>query len=82
MLQVWVRVPPTLLKKDTCRLSSERINIFMVNGKAGKGDSYRKVDHKKYSESWDRIFGKKQGEKTNERKHKSGKDDNGRNTHN
>jgi len=54
----------------------------MVNGKAGKGDSYRKVDHKKYSESWDRIFGKKQGEKTNERKHKSGKDDNGRNTHN
>lgn len=26
---------------------------------AGKGDSYRPVDYKKYSENYDRIFGKK-----------------------
>ena len=75
MLQVWVRVPLTLLKKDTCRLLSERINIFMVDGKAGKGDSYRKVDHKKYSENWNRIFGKKKEKKTNERNKSSKNDD-------
>jgi hypothetical protein len=26
---------------------------------AGKGDKYRPVDYKKWSENWDRIFGKK-----------------------
>ena len=26
---------------------------------AGKGDSPRPVDYKKWSENWDRIFGKK-----------------------
>lgn len=26
---------------------------------AGKGDSYRPVDPKKWSDNWDRIFGKK-----------------------
>lgn len=32
-----------------------------MNGKhqAGKGDAYRKVDLKKWSENWDAIFGKK-----------------------
>lgn len=25
----------------------------------GKGDKPRKVDHKKFSENWERIFGKK-----------------------
>jgi hypothetical protein len=26
---------------------------------AGKGDKYRPVDYKKWSENWDKIFGKK-----------------------
>lgn len=26
---------------------------------AGKGDSYRPVDYKKWSDNWDKIFGKK-----------------------
>ena len=31
----------------------------MVNGDAGKGDSYRKVDFQKYYKNWDSIFKKK-----------------------
>ena len=31
----------------------------MVNGEAGKGDSYRRVDQKKWDESYERIYGKK-----------------------
>lgn len=30
-----------------------------MNGQAGKGDTYRPVDQKKWSENYDRIFGKK-----------------------
>ena len=30
---------------------------------AGKGDSYRPVDAKKWSDNWDRIFGKKKPKK-------------------
>lgn len=30
-----------------------------MNGQAGKGDTYRKVDPQKWSENYDRIFGKK-----------------------
>jgi len=30
---------------------------------AGKGDSPRPVDYKKWSENWDRIFGKKKKKK-------------------
>lgn len=30
---------------------------------AGKGDSYRPVDRKKWDENWDRIFGKKKPKK-------------------
>ncbi len=30
---------------------------------AGKGDSQRPVDYKKWSENWDRIFGKKKKKK-------------------
>lgn len=30
-----------------------------MNGQAGKGSQYRKVDRKKYEEGWDRIFGDK-----------------------
>lgn len=26
---------------------------------AGKGDTYRKVDYKKWSQNWDKIFSKK-----------------------
>lgn len=32
---------------------------------AGKGDTYRKVDMKKWSENYDRIFGKKDTNKKN-----------------
>tara|TARA_R100001082_G_scaffold81061_1_gene48049 strand:+ start:3072 stop:3230 length:159 start_codon:yes stop_codon:yes gene_type:complete len=31
----------------------------MVDGNAGKGDSYRKVDQKKWDEGWESAFGKK-----------------------
>tara|TARA_R110000824_G_scaffold200311_1_gene384300 strand:+ start:3931 stop:4110 length:180 start_codon:yes stop_codon:yes gene_type:complete len=31
----------------------------MVNGNAGKGDAYRKVDQKKWNENWEKTFGKK-----------------------
>jgi hypothetical protein len=31
----------------------------MVNGEAGKGDSYRPVDRTMWSKNWDAIFGKK-----------------------
>jgi hypothetical protein len=30
-----------------------------MNGEAGKGDTYRRVDPRKWSENYDRIFGKK-----------------------
>tara|TARA_R110000824_G_C14992288_1_gene655335 strand:- start:415 stop:663 length:249 start_codon:yes stop_codon:yes gene_type:complete len=30
----------------------------MVDGNAGKGDKYRKVDPKKYSENWEKAFPK------------------------
>jgi len=47
----------------------------MVNGKAGKGDKYRKVDNKKYAENWEKAFGKKKkdsknGNGTNRRKNR------------
>tara|TARA_R100000995_G_scaffold72226_1_gene40960 strand:- start:120 stop:278 length:159 start_codon:yes stop_codon:yes gene_type:complete len=31
----------------------------MVDGNAGKGDNYRKVDQKKWDEGWESAFGKK-----------------------
>lgn len=31
----------------------------MVDGQAGKGDSYRPVDRKKWDKNYERIFGKK-----------------------
>ena len=34
-----------------------------VHGQAGKGDSYRPVDQKKWDENWDKIFGKKKSGK-------------------
>lgn len=37
----------------------------MVDGKAGKGDRYRKVDRKKYAENWEKAFGKKKKESKN-----------------
>lgn len=47
----------------------------MVDGKAGKGDKYRKVDSKKYAENWEKAFGKKKkdsknGNGTNRRKNR------------
>ena len=46
----------------------------MVDGQAGKGDSYRKVDHKKYRGNYDKIFNQKPPPKTREHKgHKTGR---------
>tara|TARA_R100000234_G_scaffold116271_1_gene93131 strand:- start:510 stop:746 length:237 start_codon:yes stop_codon:yes gene_type:complete len=35
----------------------------MVDGNAGKGDNYRKVDQKKWDEGWESAFGKKKEKK-------------------
>jgi hypothetical protein len=35
---------------------------------AGKGDAYRSVDYKKWSDNWDRIFGKKKPKKDSKTK--------------
>lgn len=40
-----------------------------MNG-AGKGDTYRPVDQKKWSENWDRIFKKKKTKKLTHKKTK------------
>ena len=76
MLQVWVRLPPLVLT-----FFSESYKYCMVKGQAGKGDKYRSVDWKKYSESWESIFGNKKEKKPNER-NKSSKNDHRRNPHN
>jgi len=39
--------------------------VKMVDGNAGKGDKYRKVDFKKWDEGWESAFGKN---KKNKRK--------------
>ena len=33
--------------------------LVMVDGQAGKGDKYRKIDFKKWDEGWELAFGKK-----------------------
>ena len=52
---------------------------------AGKGDTYRPVDYQKWSDNWDKIFGKKtkkgkvrdeQGEKASRRKGDASRSDN------
>ena len=45
----------------------------MTNGQAGKGDSYRPVDYKKWSDNYDRIFGKKKVKVKSAKKTKSPK---------
>ena len=40
----------------------------MVDGSAGKGDKYRKVDQKKWDEGWELAFGKKKKPKPNKKK--------------
>ena len=42
----------------------------MINGDAGKGDSYRKVDLQKYYKNWDSIFKKKSNLKIKKNKKK------------
>ena len=42
----------------------------MVNGEAGKGDSYRPVDRMAWSKNWDAIFNKKVATKKKVRKTK------------
>ena len=34
---------------------------------AGKGDKYRPVDYKKWSDNWDKIFGKKKKPKSSKK---------------
>ena len=43
----------------------------MVNGQAGKGSKYRKVDEKKYAENWEKCFNKKPKKKKTNKKGKS-----------
>ncbi len=45
--------------------------VKMVDGQAGKGSKYRKVDEKKYAEKWERAFGKKTKKKKTNKKEKS-----------
>lgn len=44
--------------------------LYMDNRRhsAGKGDSPRPVDYKKWSDNWDKIFGKKKPKKESSRK--------------
>lgn len=42
--------------------------LNMVDGQAGKGDSYRKVDPSKFRSNYDKIFNQKPAPKTNEHK--------------
>ena len=48
-----------------------RVVITMVDGQAGKGSKYRKVNEKKYAENWERAFGKKTKKKKTKKKGKS-----------
>ena len=43
----------------------------MSNGQAGKGSKYRPVDPKKYTENWEKVFGKTKKEKRKEKNVKS-----------
>ena len=47
-----------------------RVAKTMVDGQAGKGSKYRKVDPKKYAENWEKTFGEKK-KKTTKKKGKS-----------
>ena len=49
----------------------KQIRVKMLDGQAGKGSKYRKVDPKKYAENWERAFGKKTKKKTTKKKGKS-----------
>ena len=48
----------------------QEIVAKMVDGQAGKGSKYRKVDPKKYAENWEKTFGEKK-KKTTKKKGKS-----------
>lgn len=47
---------------------------------AGKGDTYRPVDYQKWSDNWDKIFGKKtkKGKVRNEQSEKGSKGNRGK----
>ena len=45
----------------------------MVNGQAGKGSKYRKVDMDKYAENWEKTFGKKKKKTTKKKTNKKDK---------
>jgi len=40
----------------------------MLNGEAGKGDTYRPVDYRMWSKNWDAVFGKKRPRRSKVRK--------------
>lgn len=42
-----------------------------MNGEAGKGDNYRKVDWNKYSENYDHIFKKSKNTDQNDESNKT-----------
>jgi len=50
-----------------------RVAKTMVDGQAGKGSKYRKVDREQYNENWNKCFGKKKKtkKKTTKKKGKS-----------
>jgi len=52
-------------------LMVKQIHVKMVDGQAGKGSKYRKVDPKKYAENWEQAFGKKTKKKKTKKKGKS-----------
>ena len=41
----------------------KQIHVKMVDGQAGKGSKYRPVDPKKYTENWEKAFGKNKNKK-------------------
>ena len=46
----------------------KQIRVKMVDGQAGKGSKYRPVDQKKYTENWEKAFGKNKKKKGKKKK--------------
>ena len=46
----------------------KQMHVKMVDGQAGKGSKYRPVDQKKYTENWEKAFGKNKKKKGKKKK--------------
>ncbi len=46
--------------------------FVMVDGNAGKGDKYRKVNFEKWDEGWELAFGKKKKKKKDKNNERNG----------